>query len=144
MEPSITRYFAFYATILAMVAFIFLGLYANVWWFAAALMSASLTLLGISDLVQTRHAIKRNYPVIGNLRYFFEMIRPEMRQYFFENDNDKSPFSRTDRSLVYQRAKEQVDKRPLGHKATSIRQISSGSTIRWRRYSQRPVIFASA
>src|SRR3546814_12743588 len=89
-------------------------MYTSAWWFVVALLFGALTLLGIRDLVQTRHAIRRNYPVIGNLRYFFELIRPDMRQYFFENDNDKSPFSRPDRSLVYQRAKQQLDKRPLG------------------------------
>src|SRR5690606_41184472 len=65
-------------------------------------------------LRQTRHAIRRNYPVIGNLRFLFEFIRPEVRQYFFEDDTLKLPFSRVDRSLVYQRAKQQMDQRPFG------------------------------
>src|SRR3546814_1499920 len=85
-------YFAFFAVIIMTIAFLLLGMYTSAWWFVVALLFGALTLLGIRDLVQTRHAIRRNYPVIGNLRYFFEMIRPEMRQYFFENDNDKSPF----------------------------------------------------
>ena len=65
-------------------------------------------------MLQTRHAILRNYPVIGHLRFLLEFIRPEMRQYFIESDNEAAPFSRQQRSLVYQRAKGDSDKRPFG------------------------------
>ena len=75
---------------------------------------AALTLLGLRDMSQTKHAILRNYPVIGHLRYLFEEIRPELRQYFFEDDNAAVPFSRDQRSTVYQRAKSTLDKRPFG------------------------------
>ena len=64
---------------------------------------AGLAGLGIRDLRQTRHAILRNYPVIGHLRFLFEYIRPEIRQYFVESDSESTPFSRAQRSLVYQR-----------------------------------------
>ena len=70
--------------------------------------------IGIRDATQTRHAILRNYPVIAHLRFFFEKIRPEMRQYFFEADNDGAPFTRDKRAIVYQRAKRALDKRPFG------------------------------
>ena len=70
--------------------------------------------MGIHDLAQTHHAILRNYPIIGHLRYLFEDLRPAVRQYFFENDTDEAPFSRASRSLVYQRAKQEIDKRPFG------------------------------
>lgn len=70
--------------------------------------------LGVRDSLQQRHAILRNYPVIGHLRFLFEFIRPEMRQYFIEGDNEAAPFSRQQRSLVYQRAKDEPDKRPFG------------------------------
>ena len=73
-----------------------------------------LALIGIHDLIQSRHAILRNYPIIGQLRFFLEFIRPEMRQYFIESDTEALPFSRSQRSLVYQRAKQEVDKRPFG------------------------------
>src|SRR3546814_8406171 len=53
-------------------------------WSSTCALPISVT--GILDLRQTRHAIRHNYPVIGNLRFFFESIRPEMRQYFFEDD----------------------------------------------------------
>ena len=70
--------------------------------------------LGCRDLLQTRHSILRNYPVIGHLRFMLEFVRPELRQYFIEADNESAPFSRQQRSLVYQRAKVDEDKRPFG------------------------------
>ena len=73
-----------------------------------------LAVLGVHDLIQTRHAILRNYPVAGHLRFLLERIRPEIRQYFFEGDKDGAPFSRDKRALVYQRAKRELDKRPFG------------------------------
>jgi glutamate synthase domain-containing protein 2 len=69
---------------------------------------------GLRDVRQQRHSILRNYPVIGHLRFLLEFIRPEMRQYFIESDNEAAPFSRQQRSLVYQRAKGDPDKRPFG------------------------------
>ena len=81
---------------------------------ALALILLALTLLGLRDTRQTRHAVLRNYPVIGHLRFLLEYIRPEMRQYFIEGDNEAAPFSRQQRSLVYQRAKGDSDKRPFG------------------------------
>ena len=78
------------------------------------LVFGALVALGVHDLRQTKRSILRNYPVTGHIRFALESIRPEIRQYFFEADNDASPFSRAQRSLVYQRAKAQVDKRPFG------------------------------
>jgi glutamate synthase domain-containing protein 2 len=70
--------------------------------------------LGLYDAFQKRHAILRNFPVIGHFRYFFEMIRPEIQQYFVESYSDGKPFSREQRSVVYQRAKGQEDNTPFG------------------------------
>ncbi|MBJ3763050.1 FMN-binding glutamate synthase family protein [Maribius pontilimi] len=72
--------------------------------------------MGLYDVIQDRHAITRNYPVIGRMRFFFEKIRPEIRQYFLEGDQDEEPFSREDRSIVYQRAKNEEAARPFGTK----------------------------
>jgi len=80
----------------------------------AFLVFAAMTLLGISDLRQDQHAILRNYPISGHARYLMEELRPKIRQYFFEGENDGRPFSRDKRALVYQRAKGQLDKRPFG------------------------------
>ncbi|MEY4563261.1 MAG: hypothetical protein RLZZ618_2538 [Pseudomonadota bacterium] len=79
-----------------------------------ALVFALLLCLGLRDVLQRRHSILRNYPVIGHLRFLLEFVRPEMRQYFIESDNEAAPFSRHQRSLVYQRAKGDSDKRPFG------------------------------
>ena len=73
-----------------------------------------LILLGIYDSSQRRHAVIRNFPVIGRARYWMEAIRPEIQQYFVESDTSGRPFSRELRSVVYQRAKEATDTRPFG------------------------------
>ena len=79
-----------------------------------AVLSGALVALGVYDLLQKRHSVLRNYPVIGHLRFVLEYIRPEIRQYFIESDNEASPFSRAQRTLVYQRAKGDPDNRPFG------------------------------
>lgn len=58
---------------------------ASGWW---AVLTGALAALGVVDLLQTRHAVLRNYPVLGHARFFFEMIRPEIRQYLIESDTD--------------------------------------------------------
>jgi glutamate synthase domain-containing protein 2 len=100
-----------------------------------AIVFLVLVLLGIRDTRQTRHAILRNYPVIGHLRFLFEFIRPEMRQYFIEGDNEAAPFSRQQRSLVYQRAKGDPDKRPFG---TQMNVAALG--YEWINHSLQPTV----
>ena len=100
-----------------------------------ALVFLFLTVLGLRDTRQTRHSVLRNYPVIGHLRFLLEFIRPEMRQYFIEGDNEAAPFSRQQRSLVYQRAKGDPDKRPFG---TQINVESVG--YEWINHSLQPTV----
>ena len=88
---------------------------------------------GVHDVRQTRHAVLRNYPVIGHLRFLFEYIRPEMRQYFIESDTEAAPFSRAQRSLVYQRAKGDPDNRPFG---TQVNVSATG--YEWINHSMQP------
>ncbi|HED64333.1 MAG TPA: FMN-binding glutamate synthase family protein, partial [Planctomycetes bacterium] len=78
------------------------------------LILGPLFLLGVVDSLQRRQAVRRNFPVIGNLRYLFEAIRPEISQYFIESNTDGKPFSRELRSIVYQRAKQQLQTVPFG------------------------------
>jgi len=73
-----------------------------------------LSLLGLYDVLQKKHSILRNYPVMGHFRYLFELIRPEIRQYLLESDEDSVPFSRAQRSLVYQRAKNLPSEQAFG------------------------------
>ncbi len=84
------------------------------WFWPGAAVLGLLTIVGLRDLAQTRHAIQRNYPLIGHFRFLIEAIRPELRQYLFEDDTVATPFSRNQRSIVYQRAKRELDKRPFG------------------------------
>lgn len=78
------------------------------------LVLGGLTLLGALDYFQKKQAIRRNYPILAHFRFLFESIRPEIRQYFLESDTEEIPFSRAQRNLVYQRAKNVVDKRAYG------------------------------
>ena len=85
------------------------------WWIGVAFaLALFLTLVGFYDYFQTKHAVLRNYPIAAHLRFIFESIRPEMRQYFFEGDKDGLPFPRDRRAIVYQRAKLVLDVRPFG------------------------------
>ena len=113
------RYATFAAIIAAFILFVAIPSF-GVWSYALAAFSGGLVLVGIRDLTQTKHAVLRNYPVLGHIRYFVEMIRPEIRQYLLESDDDEVPFSREDRAIVYQRAKNVEDKRPFGTKKTCL------------------------
>jgi glutamate synthase domain-containing protein 2 len=73
-----------------------------------------LFLLGVQNMVQSRHTILRNFPVLGHMRYLLEFISPEIQQYFIERHTDGRPFSRQQRSLAYQRAKNVGDTTPFG------------------------------
>ncbi|HWJ30345.1 MAG TPA: FMN-binding glutamate synthase family protein [Flavisolibacter sp.] len=84
------------------------------WWL---LLLAPLLILAIHDIRQKQHAIIRNYPLVGHLRYLSEAIRPELRQYFFESDLDGRPFNRRQRSIVYQRAKNEKQTVAFGMQA---------------------------
>ncbi|MEM6674251.1 MAG: FMN-binding glutamate synthase family protein [Planctomycetota bacterium] len=77
-------------------------------------VAAALALLGLRDVLQTRHAIQANYPVIGHMRYIFESVRPEIRQYFIEGELDGRPFNFEQRAMIYQRAKGAPDYDPFG------------------------------
>ncbi len=108
------RMFALYASWAIGLGMLIASLadWVNGW--AVALLFLSLGVLGVFDLRQTNQSIRRNYPILGNMRFFLEFIRPEIRQYFFESNTDAEPFSRNQRSLVYQRAKSVIDKRAFG------------------------------
>lgn len=97
------------------------------------MLFAALALLGLHDVRQTAHSVLRNYPVLGHIRFLMEKIRPEIRQYLLEDDQDEEPFSRDQRSLVYQRAKGQEDARPFG---TKKRVYESGYS--WVTHSVQP------
>ena len=93
-----------------------------------------LSLIGVWDIMQTRQSLRRNYPIMAHMRFMLEKIRPEIRQYFLESDIDGTPFNRNKRSIVYQRAKGQLDKRPFG-----TQQDIYGSNFEWINHSLVPV-----
>jgi glutamate synthase domain-containing protein 2 len=86
--------------------------FAEIWW--AFLPFYFLLFVAVYDLSQTRHTIRRNFPVLGHFRYLLESIRPEINQYFIESEIDGTPINREKRSLVYRRAKSQRDTVPFG------------------------------
>lgn len=102
-----SRFLPWLLTALGALIFLFISLPLSVLFLA-------LFLLGIRDMLQKQHAILRNYPVTGHLRFLLEYIRPEIRQYFLESDEEKLPFSRNQRGMAYSRAKRQNDKRGFG------------------------------
>ena len=133
MHPFPYRYLAFMISVFVFVLSLAIAmlLHGAGWWLV--LISGALTVVGITDLRQTKRSLRRNYPILANFRFFFEMIRPEIRQYFLEDDTDAKPFSRNQRSIVYQRAKLETDKRPFG---TQLDVYEAG--YEWINHSIRP------
>ena len=78
------------------------------------LVAGPIIMLGTIDMLQTKRAIRRNFPVIGHARYIMEEVRPEIQQYFVESNSDGRPFNREERALVYQRSKGALDSLPFG------------------------------
>ena len=105
----------FLLSIVPVLGLVFLmGHFFSQTFFGLYIILVPIYMLGIYDLIQKKHTILRNYPVLGHFRYLLESIRPEIQQYFIERFNDGTPFSREQRSLVYQRAKGDNDKVPFG------------------------------
>jgi glutamate synthase domain-containing protein 2 len=128
-----SRYYAFAGAIAVTVFASIAALFDSAWLLLAGAAGA-LSLIGVRDYLQTRHAILRNYPLLAHFRFFFEAIRPEIRQYLLEGDNEAVPFSRAQRSLVYQRAKNVESRQPFG---TGEDVYLAG--YEWINHSLRPV-----
>lgn len=112
--PFTRRYVLYTASLVATALFVALAVFHSVYWLPFAAVALAFAALGTHDLLQRQHSILRSYPIAAHIRFQLEHIRPEIRQYFLESDTDGTPFSRTKRSIVYQRAKGQLDKRPFG------------------------------
>lgn len=96
-------------------------------------ISGPILLIASLDMFQTSHSIRRNFPIIGNLRYLLEMVRPEIMQYFVETDTEGRPLNRIIRSMVYQRAKNVNDTSPFG---TQLNVYEEG--YEWLNHSMYP------
>lgn len=106
-----------YTTWIICIALLALGLGlrpAGMWGWALVAVSGLFVAIGLWDIVQREHAVLRNYPVIGHVRWLVEMVRPEIRQYLLESEDEATPFSRLQRSLVYRRAKGISSDHPFG------------------------------
>ena len=133
--PLRARFIAYTLVLLITVTLLFAFLF---WWSAFYLaiplaLFAALSAIGTIDLFQTRHAVLRNYPLTAHIRFILEEIRPDIRQYFLESEKDGMPFSRDKRAIVYQRAKQALDKRPFGTQNDVYASGYSGCAVRWHR-----------
>ena len=99
---------------LALLVVSLVGTWFSLTWLGGVVIFGALSGVGLYDVRQTRRTVSRNYPVLAHFRYILESIGPEIRQYFIQSDLDERPFSREQRALVYQRAKNESDKKPFG------------------------------
>ncbi|WP_422378944.1 FMN-binding glutamate synthase family protein [Roseibium sp.] len=114
-RPLFPARYTVFVLCLALTFLFFVLMFAvSIHFFWPFLVCAVLSAIGYIDTHQTRHSVLRNYPVAGHFRFLFEAIRPELRQYFFESNQDGRPFSRERRSMVYDRAKNIEDVLPFG------------------------------
>jgi glutamate synthase domain-containing protein 2 len=127
------RYVAIWASLVGTLIFGLLVPF-DLFFIAPFAVCALLTLIGVWDMTQTKHSLRRNYPILANIRFMLEKIRPEIRQYFLESDTDGTPFNRSKRAVVYQRAKGELDKRPFG-----TQQDIYGNHFEWINHSLAPV-----
>jgi len=108
-----SRYFGF-AVVLLLFALALANWQDGMAWRVLAVLSGTLTAIGVGDLAQKHSTLRRNYPLMAHIRYFFEYVRPMLRQYIVESDNEEVPFSNVQRTIVHQRAKNALDVRPFG------------------------------
>ena len=119
------------SAIILIINAIISSIWPTVLW--SLLVFAPIMLLGLYDSFQHKHAILRNFPVIGHFRYLLETIRPEIYQYFVESDTEGVPFSRDQRNVVYQRSKKVRDTVAFG----TLRDVYQ-TGYEWVNHSLKP------
>ncbi|EKD42374.1 MAG: hypothetical protein ACD_73C00185G0003 [uncultured bacterium] len=102
------------AGLILVSGFTLLGHFIHTDWYYAFILIGPLVLLGLHDIIQKKHSILRNFPVLGHGRFLMEAIRPELQQYFVESNLNGMPISRELRSIVYQRSKGDLQTVPFG------------------------------
>ncbi|RLB72982.1 MAG: FMN-binding glutamate synthase family protein [Deltaproteobacteria bacterium] len=107
------RWTALQVTTVFSVVFLLLGFWSP-FFFLGLLLTAPLLLLGGYDLLQKKHSLPRNFPILGRFRYLIEAFGPALHQYVVESNKDGAPFNRDLRSLIYQRSKDIEGKKPFG------------------------------
>jgi glutamate synthase domain-containing protein 2 len=128
------RLFFVFVSIVIIVGLLASGFYFwhGFYWILAVLMIP--IGIGFSDILQTHHAIKRNFPLVGRSRYAAEWLRPKLYQYFVESDTEGAPVPRIYRSIVYQRSKKVNDTTPFG---TQLNVYAEG--YEWMNHSILPI-----
>ncbi|MCP4912452.1 MAG: FMN-binding glutamate synthase family protein [Oligoflexia bacterium] len=111
-----------------------LAYYISYYWAFTFILTLPLVILGFYEMFQKKHTLMRNYPLFGRGRYLMEELRPKIYQYFIESDTDGTPISRIHRSVVYQRAKNQLSTTPFG---TQLDVYEPG--YEWINHSMNPV-----
>lgn len=99
------RFFLLTLFVVLAAAAVMASTFGIVGWIVFGALVLLLAIVALHDLLQTRHSILRNYPLLGRMRYLLESIRPEIQQYFIERNTDGRPFDRDTRSLIYTRSK---------------------------------------
>lgn len=132
--PLPLRYSVFSISCLVFLVSLILSVVVSSAWLWLALLAGALGVVGTVDLLQRQRTVSRNYPVLAHFRYFLESIGPEIRQYFIQSDTEERPFSREQRSIVYQRAKNTLDKRPFGSQLDM-----NAEGFEWMHHSLMPV-----
>jgi glutamate synthase domain-containing protein 2 len=107
-----TGFVIFSICLIAIIAAIAHFLWSPFWW--TLIIAIPIILMGLQDILQSKHALLKNFPLLGRSRYMAEWLRPKLYQYFVESDTDGRPFSRIFRSIVYQRAKDELATAPFG------------------------------
>jgi glutamate synthase domain-containing protein 2 len=109
------RYSALALSILLFVLGVLVAaLSGSIGWVIVAVLLAVPAAVGVWDVIQRRHSILRNYPILGHMRFMLEAIRPELQQYFIERNYDGRPFDRDTRTSIYERAKAIEDEQAYG------------------------------
>ncbi|MBP8924485.1 MAG: FMN-binding glutamate synthase family protein [Pseudomonadales bacterium] len=134
------RYYFFIACVVIFVVSAGMALLngSSIPWWLIAMVSGTLSLIGTIDLTQKKQAVRRNYPILAHIRFLLESIRPEIRQYFLETDTEEIPYSRQQRTIIYERAKNELNKRPFGTQSDVYR-----NDYEWFNHSVAPQPIAS-
>jgi glutamate synthase domain-containing protein 2 len=135
LEYLTRRYFLFNLVIVAIFILLIVGCYSPAY-FWGLLITIPLLMLGVWDLLQSKHNLLHNYPITGHFRWMLEGVRPQIHQYIVESNTNGKPFNRDDRTVVYERAKKQGGLKPFG---TEVDVYSND--YRWINHSITPKIY---
>ena len=126
--------YSVWAAVCALTALSALGLLIAAEFIWPTVFFGAFAILGFRDYFKSTHPVRANYPLMGRLRYLLESIRPELRQYFWESDTDETPYSRNQRAMVYQRAKDNQAKRSFGTEKAVYEE-----EFNWLNHSVNPI-----